>query len=189
MKHIITIALFLLGTITYAQSDLQIVKIKNEDKSVSVYAVNNSKVPHTIKVSITMEGMKLKTPLAPSVEIIPGIDKLVATLIPTAPKTSYKINFRSVEDELKNEVAVPDVTIYTKNGHDKSTELRLYLQKHEIPFYEYNTTYDKKSNKVYEKMLDRRGIKKSEAKLPVVIIKGEVFHKIKNMEKFLKEHF
>lgn len=159
MKYLILIYTVLLSGFTSAQTDIQIVKVKHEDKSVSVYAVNNSDVAYSVNVTITLEGMKVESPIKPFIKVMPGVDELVAVLIPTANKTNYKINFQASAIEESKHVTigidVPDITIYTKNGQENSTELRLYLEKHKIPYNEINTTYDEKSKEIYENMLDR----------------------------------
>ena len=193
MKYIILIYTLLLSGFTSAQTDIQIVKLKHEDKSVSVYAVNNSDIAYSVNVTIALEGMKVESPIKPAIKVLPGVDALVAVLIPTASKTHYKINFQASAIEKSKRVTidkeVPDITIYTKNGQEKSTVLRLYLEKHEIPYNEINATYDKKSREIYENMLKRRNIEKSDARLPVVIIRGEAYHDITDMNSFIKKHF
>lgn len=193
MKYLFISVYLLISILGKAQSDIQIVKIKHQDRSVTVYAVNHSNKAYDIKVNISLQGMKLDSPIDSIISLPRGAEKKVALLIPTASKTNYKINFKAVAEEGNGDMSfykeVPDVVIYTKNGQKKSTELRLYLQKHEIAFNEINATYDDKSMEVYEKMLRRRKIEKSLAHLPVVIIKGEVFHNIQDMKAFIKEHF
>ncbi len=193
MKYLILIQVLLASICAVAQEDIQIVKIKNEDRSVTVHAINNSDISYVIEVQIILDGMKLDYPIDSRIQLLPKVEKEIALLKPIADQTKYKINVKAMALENSNklsiEVEVPDVTIYTKNGQEKSTEIRLYLQKHDISYQEINATYDKKSKEVYENMLRRRNIPKSEAKLPVVIIKGEIYHQIKDMKSFIKEHF
>ena len=194
MKHIILFISFLLAScISSAQADIQIIKIKNEDRSVSISAVNNSEIAYTLEVKMILEGLKLESPLPPSFKIIPGQEIRIALLIPTEAKTNYKIQYRAIaeEDGEKEaiEIGVPDVMIYTKNDDKRSTQLRQYLIKNEIPFNEVNVSYSDKTLRVYENMLNRRGINKSEAKFPVVIIKGEAYYNIDNVNKFITTKF
>ena len=193
MKYIILFATVLLSFNISAQTDIQIVKVKHDDGSVTVYAVNNSDIAYSISVNIALQGMKLDYPIKPSINILSGEEKEIALLKPTGSQTKYKINFQATalegDQRMTSDEVVPDITIYTKNGQEKSTELRLYLKKHEIAYYEINATYDEKSKEIYENMLRRRNISKSDAKLPVVIIRGEVYHHIKDMKSFIKEHF
>ena len=102
MKHIILFISFLLAScISSAQADIQIIKIKNEDRSVSISAVNNSEIAYTLEVKMILEGLKLESPLPPSFKIIPGQEIRIALLIPTEAKTNYKIQYRAKKKRLK----------------------------------------------------------------------------------------
>ena len=194
MKYLILFSTILFAAvISSAQSDIQIIKIKNDDRSISISAINNSEITFTLEVKLILEGLKLESPIPPSINLIPGQESQIALLIPTASKTNYKIQYRAtaIEDgeNVAEELTVPDVTIYTINSHEKSTHLRQYLLKNEIPFNEVNVSYSDKKMKVYENMLNRRGISKSAAKFPVVIIKGEVYYSIEDVNKFIEMKF
>ena len=84
MKYYILFITVLLGAPSYAQSDIQIVKIKHEDGSVSVSAINHSDIVYSITVDINLEGMKLEYPIKSYIKIFPGDEKEVAILKPTA---------------------------------------------------------------------------------------------------------
>ena len=194
MKYLILSLTFIFSSCyLQAQSDIQIIKIKNPDRTVSISAINNSDVTYTLKVDITLEGMKLESPLSEFYEIFPGVEKHIATLIPSDTRTHYKINYQAsaIEngEKISTEMMVPDITIYTINGNEESTQLRQYLQKNEIPFFEVNVSYSDKTKKVFENMLVRRGIKKGQVKFPVVIIKGEVYYSIDDMNVFIDTKF
>ncbi|MDF1698393.1 MAG: hypothetical protein P1U56_21260 [Saprospiraceae bacterium] len=190
MRHFILMALFSFGTLmSTAQADIQIIKIKNKDKAVSISAVNNSGVPYTLKINITLEGMELESPLPPFIKIFPGEEKHITTLTPIDTNPYYKIHYQATAiengEKVTTEVMVPDLTIYTKNGDKKSTQLRQYLVKNEIPFTEVNVSYSDKTKQIYEKMLALRGIRKQEAKVPVLLIKGEIYYAIDDINQFI----
>lgn len=188
--HTLAIALFCTAATIIAQ-DIQIVKIKNPDRSVDVKAINHSDIDYNIALEITMEGMELDTAIAPLIMIAAGSEIGIGRLLPTAPQTRYRINCRATpidgSDLVSVQVAVPDITIYTKNGQRKSTQLRLYLERHDIPFQEFNATYSSDAEAIYHKMLDRRKVPRSEAVLPVVIIRGEIYHDIEDMDQFIAD--
>ena len=181
----------LFSIITNAQSDIQIIKLKQDDRSVQISVINHSAKTYELNVEIQLNNMKLSEPMQSTIVMTPKMEKVIATLIPTGKSANYKINYSAKladsESENISMISEPNITIYTKNGDKKSTELRLYLKENDISFYEFNTSYDNKSMKMYKEMLKRRNIEK--AKLPVVIIHGEVFHDIKNMEKFINQNF
>ena len=194
MKQIILLNAFLLVSLfSFAQSDIQIIKIKNADRSVSISAVNNSGIAYTLKVEITLEGMKLESPLQSFYKIFPGTEKHITKLIPIDTRTNFKIRYQAAAIEggakISVQKIVPEVTIYTKNEDAKSTQLRQYLIKNEIPFDEVNVSYSDKMRKIYENMLTRRGIKRTEAKFPVILINGEVYYSIDDINKFIGMKF
>lgn len=191
MKTILLSAIFLTlsSCCLQAQTDIQVIKIKNADKSVSISAVNHSDEEVKIVLKVVLEGMISERETQEAILLKPYDHTQITRLIPTAKKWHYKISYGVVSDtEAEQEYFhVPDVTIYTKNGQTKSTEIRLYLEKHKIPFREINVTFSKESEAKYEAMLKRRNIEKRKAKLPIVIIRGEVHTKIKNVKKFFEK--
>ena len=191
MKYLVLMCCLLVSFMINAQSDIQIIKLKQADRSVQISAINHSQKTYELDVEIQLTNMKLEEPIASTIVMTPKMQTVIATLIPTGDKSHYKINYKAMLAESESEEIVsinePSVTIYTKNSDEKSTELRMYLKENNIAFYEFNTSYDEKSMKFYKEMLKRRKLEK--AKLPVVIIHGEVYHNIKNMEEFIKQHF
>ena len=99
MKHLILLVALLFSASAYTQSDIQIVKIKHDERSVSVYAVNNSEITYAVNVNVSLRGMKLEAPIKKSIKVTPGVDVLVAKLIPTASETHYKVNFQATAME------------------------------------------------------------------------------------------
>lgn len=192
MKTIIlsTIFLTLSSFCLQAQTDIQVIKIKNADKSVSISAINHSDEEVKIVLKVVLEGMISERETEDAILLKPDDHTQITRLIPTAKKWHYQISYSVVSDtEAEQEYFhEPDVTIYTKNGQTKSTEIRLYLEKHNIPYREINVTFSKESEAKYEAMLKRRNIEERKAELPIVIIRGEVHMEIKNVKEFFAKY-
>ncbi|MFT4535497.1 MAG: glutaredoxin [Saprospiraceae bacterium] len=191
MKYLVLVCCLLSSFVVNAQPDIQIIKLKQSDRSVQISAINHSQETYELNVEIQLTNMKLAEPIPSTIVVTPKIEIVIATLIPIGDKAHYKINYKAMLADSESEEIVskkePSVTIYTKNSDEKSTELRMYLKENNIAFYEFNTSYDEKSMKLYKEILKLRKLEK--AKLPVVIIHGAVYHNIKNMEEFIKQRF
>lgn len=134
--------------------------------------------------------MKMVKPIKTSIHINAGEKVKVVKLIATADVTKYKINYSLVGiDKTKPSNRYydePNVVIYTENSQERSTMLRIYLVKHNIPFGEVNVSYNEQTKRQFDNMLLRRGIKPQDVRLPVVNVDGEIYYKIDDMMEFMK---
>ena len=190
IKTIQIFALTLLAFTIQAQQDVEIIKVKNADRSVDISAHNHSNIDWDLSVDALLIGMKMEKPINNPIRIKAGEKVKVAKLVATADVTKYKLNYSLVGiDKTKPSNQYydePNVVIYTENSQERSTMLRIYLDKHNIPFGEVNVSYNEQTKKQFDNMLLRRGIKPEEARLPVVNVDGEIYHKIDDMMDFMK---
>lgn len=182
-------AILLVATVVHGQEKIEIVKIKNEDRSVDVSIANYSESAYEVSVQFETEGYRVEKQSSATFMVPADSTMYVAKLVPMAAQTRYKIHYRAVAEDSAAEVSfvtAPDVIFYSKNGQKASTETRIYLEKHKIPYREYNVSYSKDTKDQYTAMLKRRGLKSEDVKLPILVIKGEVFHTIKDLPSLLQ---
>lgn len=189
-----TLLVFILLSITslHSQTDLEIIKVKNDDRSVAISIVNYSETAYDIKVSMELEGMTVKEKIKTDLHISADTTIYYCTLLPTADITRYTVRFKATPIDGNVDYYAytsPNVVLYSKNGDRKSTEARNFLKKRNIPFREYNVTYNAVTKKRYNAMLQRRGLNAGDVYLPVLIIKGEVFYNVKDVGDLLERKF
>ncbi|WP_235299448.1 hypothetical protein [Portibacter marinus] len=171
-----------------AQKPLQFIKVKNPDRTVDLSVINHSGIDYSVTINMELEKMTCDKKLPITVEIAAGTTMPLAKLTPTSEQPGkYLINYRSSANQPLDLTYEPNLTIYTKNKDKRSTQLLIYLNQNGIAYNEINTSYNGDTKAMYERMLTRRGIDKKEARIPVVIYRGEAYPDIKNVKKFCKE--
>lgn len=190
--NIILFFLLSIATNSFCQQELEVIKIKNEDRSVSISIVNYSDITYAVKVDFELLGYKAE-PAIRSYMMVPADSTIFVTkLAPVSDKPSYRIHYRATPMDVANAetlITSPDVVLYSKNGQLASTQFRIYFEKNKIPFREYNASYSGETKAMFQAMLSRRGLDKNVVKLPVVVIKGEVFYNFDHIPTFLKRKF
>ncbi|GLR15587.1 hypothetical protein [Portibacter lacus] len=188
--RILVFFIFIFSQQLSAQKDLQFIKLKNEDRSVDLSVINHSDKFYTVSVNVELTEMTTDAVFPLKLKIEPNTKVSIAKLKPTSEKaTHYLINYKIEKMENSTLVYEPNITIYTKNKHKRSTQLLIYLNQNGIAYNEINTSYNGDTEQMYLDMLKRRGIDKKDSKLPVIIYRGEAFYDIKNVKKFCKTHF
>lgn len=189
MKSIwITFILLCNLSFVHGQRDLEIIKTKNEDRSVNISVVNYGTEAYDMTLTMVLDGMKMEDSTSTTCYIPADTTVVICKLLPTKEQTKFKITYHvESRNNATNEYSYesPNILFYSKNGQAASTELRNYLDRHEINYREYNVSYSPETKAKYEAMLERRSLQSKEVKLPVVIVKGEVFYNIKDMKQFI----
>lgn len=187
IAFLLTAAYFLNG-----QNDLQFIKVKNADSTVSISVINHSSKVYSVEVQLELVNMKADRTLPIEFVVEPKGKKAIAILTPLLGKRwNYLINYRIIEvvSDVEGFSYEPNITIYTKNKNSRSTQLNIYLRQNGIAYNEINTSYNGDAKAIFHAMLKRRGIEEKDAILPVVIYRGEVFYQIKDIKKFCEKHF
>ena len=191
MKYILILIQFLfIFHHVCGQQDLEIIKIKNVDQSVSVALINYSKIDYDAIILLELEGMEVQKRFPKSIYVPSNTTVQVCELIPTKGNKKIIINLKATPrdenfDLIEN--ISPNVLFYSKNNQSASTEVRIFLEKNKIYHREYNVTYNEDTRERFRLMLERRGLANNIVKLPVLIIDGEIYYNVKNWQKFLKE--
>jgi hypothetical protein len=187
MKFNIIVLLISWGYLS-AQPDLQFIKIKNGDGTIDLSIVNNTESSYGIKVKIDLTSMEFSESLPMDLQIQAQETKVIGKLKPLAISGSkYTINYKATELEGTAYTTAPNITIYTKNRHKRSTQLLIFLDQRGISHNEINTSYNEASKQIYRNMIARRKLDPEAIRLPVVIHNGEVFYDIKNIKEFCEK--
>jgi len=189
MKHLPFLFLFITFTTT-AQSEIQFVKVKQVDRSIKISVINHTLETYTILIDAELENMKAAMPFPTKMVLKPREKNEITTLIPISDDlpTRYLLNYKIIDQEISSFIYEPNITIYTENRSKRSTQLLIYLNQNGIAYNEINTSFNGDTKDIYQSMLERRGIDKKSAKIPVVIYNGSVFHDIKNVKDFCQNH-
>lgn len=172
-----------------AQSELEIIKQKNQDNTVDVYLENSSQDNYDVAINLDLQNMKTNEDYEERV-IVPSDSKVfICTLVPTSDDPSYKVNIKAYLPEEESSSVSPRVIFYSENGKKSSTQVRNYLQKHDISYYEYNVSYNKKTKTTFKNMLTKNGIDEKKVDLPVLVIDDEIYYGFGNVKSFLKDRF
>lgn len=178
------------------QNQIEIIKMKNKDNTVSISAINRSITAYEINLDVTLIGMTADKEFPYIFTLKPNQSESIVLLSPVgnAKERNYKIHYRAepvltMSDQLVYDVIEPNITIYTKNSQSRSTYINMYLKKNAIPFYEVNIDYNEGNKTRFNNMLKRRGLTETEVKFPVVIYRGEINYDIKDIEQFCDKHF
>ena len=188
MKYSTIVLLFLFMN-AGAQADLQFLKIKNADRTVDLSVINHSETKYEIQVNIELVGMKFNNNLPLQIMLAAKEKRKIGQLSPTGDLPGkYVISYKAVDAGNPSYAYVPNMTIYTKNKHKRSTQLLIFLEENGIAYNEINVSYNGDTKEMYSQMLKRRALTTKDAKLPVIIYKGEVYADIKKVPTWCKTH-
>ncbi len=169
-----------------SQADLEIIKHKNQDRSVDVWVNNSSQDSYILDVNLDLQNMKTEKPYASKVSVPSDTEVFICSLVPTSESSSYQVNFKAYSTDKPQLSGPPRIIFYSKNSQKESTQIRNFLQKHDIPYQEYNVSYNKKTKATFKNMLAKNGLDKKEVELPVLVIDDEIHYNFKNVKSFLK---
>lgn len=115
---------------------------------------------------------------------------------PEAVHESYKRTTQETHTKtthIETSEANPDITqsdkiiVYTKNGCGRCSFVVKYLKENNIPYEELNITNNEKNNKQMSKDLFASGFKGGGFTTPAVVVDGEVFYNIKDLQSFVSQ--